>query len=188
MGDLNGDGRIDIAFAMNWEDGRNGNPWENSRTRPAVILSKGESQYEIHQLGIPDWGHAVAMVINSEGTNDALFAGFTGIGLQAFRYNNEAFIDVKDEYPPEAIWDENWNVIENGSANWASEFKSYNDLIIATHESIPSEVKSKGFALWRKVNEVWVNKDKFMVPVEFYVDQISWQGSASSAAVYLLDG
>ena len=187
-GDLNGDGRIDIAFAMNWEDGRNGNPWENSRTRPAVILSKGESQYEIHQLGIPDWGHAVAMVINSEGTYDALFAGFTGIGLQAFRYNNEAFIDVKDEYPPEAIWDENWNVIENGSANWASEFKSHNDLIIATHESIPSEVESRGFALWRKVNEAWVKKDKFMIPVEFYVDQISWQGSTSSAAVYLLDG
>ena len=27
-----------------------------------------------------------------------------------------------------------------------------------------------------------------MVPVEFYVDQISWQGSVSSAAVYLLEG
>ena len=95
IGDLNGDGRVDIAFAMNWEDGRNGNPWENSRARPAVILSKGESQYEIHQLGIPDWGHSVSMVMNSEGTNDALFAGFTGIGLQAFRYNNGEFIDVK---------------------------------------------------------------------------------------------
>ena len=42
-GDFNGDGRVDFAFAMNWEDGRSGSPWEYSRASPAVILSKNEA-------------------------------------------------------------------------------------------------------------------------------------------------
>lgn len=188
IGDMNGDGRDDFAFAMNYEDGRNGDPWENSRAQPAVILSKAENEYEVHKIGVADWGHAVSMVVNDDGTHDALFAGFTGIGLQAFRYIDGAFVDVKDEYPPEAVWDENWNVIENGSANWGTEFKSHNNLIIATHQSTPSEDEARGFALWKKENNQWVNKDQFMVPVEFYVDQISWQGSVSQAAIYLYEG
>ena len=61
-GDLNGDGRVDFAFAMNWEDGRSGSPWEYSRASPAVILSKNEAEYEVVKIGTPDWGHAVAIV------------------------------------------------------------------------------------------------------------------------------
>jgi len=45
-GDVNGDGRDDFAFAMNWEDGRSGDPWEYSRAAPAIILSKGDTEYE----------------------------------------------------------------------------------------------------------------------------------------------
>ena len=86
-GDLNGDGRDDFAFAMNWEDGRNGDPWEYSRASPAIILSKGETEYEIVKVGTPDWGHAVTIVEHDNGNVDALFAGFTGIGLQAYRYS-----------------------------------------------------------------------------------------------------
>ena len=82
-GDFNGDGRLDFAFAMNWEDGRSGSPWEYSRASPAVILSKNEAEYEVVKIGTPDWGHAVAIVEHQNGSVDALFAGFTGIGLQA---------------------------------------------------------------------------------------------------------
>ena len=86
-GDLNRDGRDDFAFAMNWEDGRNGDPWEYSRASPAIILSKGETEYEVVKVGTPDWGHAVTIVEHNNGNVDALFAGFTGIGLQAYRYS-----------------------------------------------------------------------------------------------------
>ena len=55
-GDLNGDGRVDFAFAMNWEDGRSGSPWEYSRASPAVILSKNEAEYEVVKIGTPGLG------------------------------------------------------------------------------------------------------------------------------------
>lgn len=188
IADMNGDNRDDIAFAMNWEDGRNGDPWENSRARPVVILSEGDSGYQVNQLGMPDWGHAVAMVANSFGAYDAVFAGFTGVGLQAFRFIENSFIDVRHEYPPEAIWDEDGAIIEWGSGNWGTEIKAHDDLIIATHQSADSAQEATGFALWKKEMGEWTLKDEFLVPVEFYVDQISWQGSIGRAAVYLFEG
>ena len=187
-GDINGDGRDDFAFAMNWEDGRNGDPWEYSRASPAVIMSKGETEYEVQKIGTPDWGHAVTIVEHNNGDVDALFAGFTGIGLQALRYSNDGWINVIEEYPPESVWDENWTIIEQGTSQWSTEFKYYNDYIIATDSSAQNEDPAQGLALWKRADSKWQKIDQDLVPVEFYVDAISWQGSAAQYAVYLVDG
>ena len=185
-GDLNRDGRDDFAFAMNWEDGRNGDPWEYHRASPAIILSKGETEYEVIKVGTPDWGHAVTIVEHNNGNVDALFAGFTGIGLQAFRYTSARWIDVKDEYPVETIYDDNFNIIDQGTAPWHTELKYQDNYIIATDTS--ADGSARGLALWFRENNVWSKVDQELTPIEFFINQISWQGSEGPTAVYLVNG
>ena len=185
-GDLNGDGRDDFAFAMNWEDGRNGDPWEYHRASPAIILSKGETEYEVIKVGTPGWGHAVTIVEHNNGNVDALFAGFTGIGLQAFRYTSARWIDVKDEYPVETIYDDNFNIIDQGTAPWHTELKYQDNYIIATDTS--ADGSARGLALWFRENNVWSKVDQELTPIEFFINQISWQGSEGPTAVYLVNG
>ena len=92
-------------------------------------MSKGETEYEVQKIGTPDWGHAVMIVEHDNGDVDTLFAGFTGIGLQALRYSEDGWLDVKNEYPPDSYYDENWNVIDQGSAPWSNEMKYFNVLL-----------------------------------------------------------
>jgi len=185
-GDFNGDGRDDFAFAMNWEDGRSGDPWEYSRASPAIILSKGETEYEVVKLGTPDWGHAVAIVEHENGNVDALFAGFTGIGLQAYRYSSEGWQNVIDEYPPEDIKNIAGITTSRGTATWAGEFKYQDDYIIATDSS--TDGSKNGFALWSRENGIWSKTDQQLVPVAFNVGWISWQGSLGTIPVYAVNG
>jgi len=186
-GDLNGDGRDDFAFAMNWEDGRNGDPWEYSRASPAIILSKGETEYEVVKVGTPDWGHAVTIVEHDNGNVDALFAGFTGIGLQAYRYSSEGWLDVKDDYPPENIMSEDgFNIIDIGTASWNTELKYQDNYIVATDQS--TNYSERGLALWFRENNIWSKVDQELTPIEFFINQISWQGSEGPTAVYLVNG
>tara|TARA_B110000093_G_scaffold6817_1_gene6491 strand:- start:742 stop:2052 length:1311 start_codon:yes stop_codon:yes gene_type:complete len=184
-GDFNGDGRLDFAFAMNWEDGRSGSPWEYSRASPAVILSKNEAEYEVVKIGTPDWGHAVSIIENESGDVDALFAGFSGIGLQALRYSAEGWEDVKDEYPPEDIKDVGGITISRGTATWAGEFKYQDDYIIANDSS--ADGAENGLALWFRENDIWSKVDQRLVPVAFRANWTSWQGSTGTIPVYLIN-
>ena len=91
-GDLNGDGKEDFAFAMNWEDGRAAFDSESiiaNYTRPSVLMSN-ESGYEVVRIGKSDWGHSVQVK-----DNKVLFAGHIS---QAFELNNSEWIDISDEY------------------------------------------------------------------------------------------
>ena len=185
-GDFNGDGRLDFAFAMNWEDGRSGSPWEYSRASPAVILSKNEAEYEVVKIGTPDWGHAVAIVEHQNGSVDALFAGFTGIGLQAYRYSSEGWQDVIDEYPPEDIKNTAGITTSRGTATWAGEFKYQDDHIIAGDSS--ADGSENGLALWFRENRIWSKTDQQLVPVAFNVGWISWQGNEGTIPVYSVNG
>ena len=185
-GDINGDGRDDFAFAMNWEDGRNGDPWEYSRASPAVIMSKGETEYEVQKIGTPDWGHAVTIVEHDNGDVDTLFAGFTGIGLQALRYSEDGWINVREEYPPDSYWDESSNIMEQGSAPWSNEMKYFNDVIVAV-DTPPNG--DNGLAIWGQTDAGWEKNDQYLIEFAFYVDQIAWNGSTGGQlAVYLVDG
>jgi len=184
-GDFNGDGRLDFAFAMNWEDGRSGSPWEYSRASPAVILSKNEAEYEVVKIGTPDWGHAVSIIENESGDVDALFAGFSGIGLQALRYSAEGWEDVKDEYPPEDINDVGGITISRGTSTWAGEFKYQDDYIIAIDSS--ADGAENGLALWFRENDIWSKVDQRLVPVAFRANWTSWQGSTGTIPVYLVN-
>lgn len=95
-GDINGDGRDDFAFAMNWEDGRLAtNPLTNA-TEPSVLMSQPDGGYRVQRLGARNWNHSVEIVKNAN-SSDVVFAGFVS-GNQAFRFQNASFSDVSSEY------------------------------------------------------------------------------------------
>ena len=93
IGDINNDGKNDIAFAMNWEDGRASYDYESmisNYSRPALLLSN-DNGYEIVKLGEPDWGHS-AQIKN----NKVFFAGHKS---QVFELDKNGWNDVSDSYP-----------------------------------------------------------------------------------------
>ena len=92
-GDINGDGKDDFAFAMNWEDGRSA--FDNDSiisnyAKPAILLSTN-SGYEVIRLGVDDWGHSVQI----KGSK-AFFAGHSS---QVFEYIDTSWNDISDDYP-----------------------------------------------------------------------------------------
>jgi hypothetical protein len=58
-GDINGDGRDDFAFAMNWEDGRLAANSMTNATEPSVLLSTFDGGYRVKRLGQRNWNHSV---------------------------------------------------------------------------------------------------------------------------------
>lgn len=186
LGDINNDGKVDIAFAMNQEDGRSHSDWTTARTKPAAIISIN-GKYEIINIGEPEWGHSVEMVDNEFGFKDVLFAGFTGIGLQAFRWDIDKFINISSLYPPSNYFDGNGNMSENGSNTWATEMKASGNLIVATDNLIDGS--EKGFSIWKKDSpNLWIKKDSFFKKRAFQVNWISWQEDLSYVDVFEIDG
>ncbi|MDC0080125.1 hypothetical protein OAJ62_04055 [Pseudomonadota bacterium] len=91
-GDLNGDGKDDFAFAMNWEDGRASYDYESmiaNYAQPSILMSH-ESGYTIQRLGNPDWGHSVRVK-----DNIVLFGGHSS---QAFKLVDSTWIDISEQY------------------------------------------------------------------------------------------
>lgn len=92
LGDINGDGTTDIAFAMNAEDGRQADgATETNYAVPALLLSNNMEGYDIVHLGEADWGHSVRIKDST-----VLFAGHRP---QAFTYNYPGeWVDVTSKY------------------------------------------------------------------------------------------
>jgi hypothetical protein len=85
-------------------------------------------------------------------------------------------LDVKDEYPPENIMSEDGlNIIDIGTASWNTELKYQDNYIVATDQS--TNYSERGLALWFRENNVWSKVDQELTPIEFFINQISWQGS-----------
>ena len=91
-GDLNGDGKDDFAFAMNWEDGRAAYDYDSmvaNYAQPSILMSH-ESGYKIERIGKPDWGHSVQI----KGTK-VLFGGHSS---QAFQLIDSIWVDISEQF------------------------------------------------------------------------------------------
>ena len=91
-GDLNGDGKDDFAFAMNWEDGRAAYDYDSmvaNYAQPSILMSH-ESGYKIERIGKPDWGHSVQI----KGTK-VLFGGHRS---QAFELIDSTWVDISEQF------------------------------------------------------------------------------------------
>jgi len=185
-GDINGDGFDDFAFAMNWEDGRSGGPTPaiglTVSTEPSVLLSGPNHSYSIHRLGQISWGHAVEMADNNLGTKDVIFAGFTNTNIQAFRYQQNNWVDVTLEYPS----------LNQGAGHWANTFRALPSETPGTETTTIfgsySDSTGTGGALFTKSNSVWNRSDEFILPVDFEIDYITYSNDLTTTHVMTLDG
>ena len=91
-GDLNGDGKDDFAFAMNWEDGRAAYDYDSmvaNYAQPSILMSH-ESGYKIERIGKPDWGHSVQIK-----DTKVLFGGHSS---QAFQLIDSTWVDISEQF------------------------------------------------------------------------------------------
>ena len=97
-GDINGDGRVDFAFATNQEDGRDQSVHITNTARPRVLMSS-PTTYEIVELGERAWNHAVQIIENKKGNTEVIFGSYSSIATQAFEYIAGEFINISEKYP-----------------------------------------------------------------------------------------
>lgn len=185
-GDINGDGKDDFAFAMNWEDGRSGARPETNATESSVLLSTPEGGYRVTRLGKANWNHAVEIVRNPNSV-DVVFAGFVG-PLQAFRHQSGSFSEVSAEYRSDS------------SGNWASSFRAIPDPATGVVQQIAGVASRQvpnsteyamsewGIKLFSKSSLVWTAVREFWTKVEFTVKWISWQLTQGTNSVISVDG
>ena len=101
--DFNGDGYLDILYALNKEDGRaqagdaGGASNESSQN---ILLSNGDGTYALADLGFSEWVHAVDAAQLPSGNFDAVISGFRSPDVRGFRYEGQAFQSVTDYSSP----------------------------------------------------------------------------------------
>lgn len=105
-GDINGDGKTDIALGLSNEDGRRNDGdyvYTNEAANHTVLMST-PTGYRIDNLGVPDWNNFSVQIVD----NTVTFSGFlltsfiTGgefDGHQTFKYENGEWIDIRNEFP-----------------------------------------------------------------------------------------
>ena len=101
--DFNGDGYLDILYALNKEDGRAqaGDSGGASNEAPqSILLSNGDGTYALADLGFSEWVHAVDAVQLPLGNFDAVISGFRSPDVRGFRYEGQAFQSVTDYSTP----------------------------------------------------------------------------------------
>jgi hypothetical protein len=79
VGDINGDGRPDFAYAVNQEDGRSAMDVTTNEAKSTVVLSQPGGLYKLIRFGLPDWHHAVR-IFESDGVGHVVVQGFTRSG------------------------------------------------------------------------------------------------------------
>jgi hypothetical protein len=101
--DFNGDGYLDILYALNKEDGRAqaGDAGGASNESPQnILLSNGDGTYALADLGYSEWVHAVDAAQLPSGNFDAVISGFRSPDVRGFRYEGQAFQSVTDYSSP----------------------------------------------------------------------------------------
>ena len=101
--DFNGDGYLDILYALNKEDGRAqaGEAGGASNESPQnILLSNGDGTYSLADLGFSEWVHAVDAAQLPSGNFDAVISGFRSPDVRGFRYEGLAFQSVTDYSSP----------------------------------------------------------------------------------------
>ncbi len=174
-GDINGDGMDDFAFAMNWEDGRSGEDPTTNATEPTILMSDiSTGGYRTVRLGVSSWGHAVGILTTPEGQKDTLFAGFTE-GLQAFRYRDNNFADVRSDYPDDAgLWATGFlDIKEDGISKYV--IANYNNDEIV------------GLKLYQRDSSSFVSKNIFGYEIDRVITWITWQQTQGPVNVFRIN-
>lgn len=160
LGDFNYDGYIDIAYAMNREDGRPGvyPGTPNWGSYPAVLLSNNDGTYSVSQPGNEKiWYHAIASIPNDLGYDDILYRPVNyGEPPLAYRFEETEWSTVSD-YPPI----DGWEIQAVKNKIWSTE----------THAV---ELFLKSYDGWNSVG-----RNELPASSEDVVEVVTWNGDLS---------
>jgi hypothetical protein len=138
----------------------------NQAARPVVILSQGNGQYQVTQLGTADWLHTVTVADNEVGGLDVLFQGFNNIGLQAFRYISNVATTIATYQASLSAF--TFNFFPRSSVNTAS----VKAVSTGNTNSLDLHLKNGGN---------WSITDTFTIPTGQQVPYLTWQQSLTTA-------
>lgn len=98
--DFNSDGKIDLAYAVNREDGRPiGENITVAETQATVVTSTMNSTYSIDRLGDAAWYHAVDTYQTSASTRSVVFQGFSNKLPQMFSNSHDTWLRDSENLP-----------------------------------------------------------------------------------------
>jgi len=160
LGDFNYDGYIDIAYAMNREDGRPGvyPGTPNWGSYPAILLSNKDGTYSVSQPGNEKiWYHAVASIPNDLGYDDILYRPVNyGEPPLAYRFEETQWVTISD-YPPI----DGWEIQAVKNKIWSTE----------THAV---ELYLKSYDGWNSVGRI-----EYPASSDDVVEVVTWAGDLS---------
>ena len=178
--DFNNDGREDYALAINWDDGRN----NQAVPRQAVLMSQPNNKYKIDYIttSAPLMAHALSLANNASGGQDILWGAYSGgPDVHAWRYVDDTWIDVSDEYPREE--NPNFNNSDFGTEFVAIQKDGEQTNKIISHFQVNGtsddgsccKVERFGLNLWGRLpNGEWDVVNQIYDDVHDYILWYSW--------------
>lgn len=155
--DLNGDGKLDLVFAVNREDGRSGDPVAFSSAQSAALISKDDG-YEIIKFGDPDWNHNV-VVGEKLGKPFVVTSGFVGSvsSYYGFTFQNGGFVR-SFQFPFQ---------VSPNTARFISDGTSDDTNILIQTQSFPNLL---GVEAWRLSGGAWSKVSQVDNPFQYVKD------------------
>lgn len=86
IADVNNDGKSDLLFAINQEDGRIDSSSQNFNGQLAAMVSSG-NQYVVYKFDNPNWYHSVGALYDSNNKIVVTGNGFTSDTTQAYHFD-----------------------------------------------------------------------------------------------------
>lgn len=182
--DFNADGRDDFALAINHDDGR----LNHEVPVQAVVLSQPDGKYSIETIQTPKpmMAHAISLARNELGELDILWGGYCcQPDLYAYRYQNDAWVNVSDKYPQSTFVD-----LEN--SDWGTETRAdmrfgqrSQRLLSHMNYTISDTEKVIGLNLWKESDGIWSINDVYERTTEGVVQFVSWVTGEPQPEPYL---
>lgn len=155
--DLNGDGKFDLVFAVNREDGRSGDPVAFSSAQSAALISRDDG-YQIFKFGDADWNHNV-VVGKQLGKPFVVTSGFVGSNSSyfGFTFQNGSFVR-SFQFPFQ---------VSPNTARFISDGASDDTNILIQTQSFPNLL---GVEAWRLSGGTWSKVSQVDNPFQYVKD------------------
>lgn len=178
--DINGDGKKDLIYAINQEDGRNSSDVHVWDAQMAALVSVG-SKYVIQKFGDLSWYHSIGTMTDSVGNNLVTGNGYTN-GIAASAYQVIASGNVTQtamNVPP--ISPNSFEFLSDGTLGLES------NLLIQASNQLNEYTSAEGYV---KRNGQWNRISSLaLAPTVGSVNSVPWNNApASSEPVFQVNG